>query len=119
MASDFTVNKKTELQTSSSPRFINREVFQSTSRCIPVANTIPPQIEELLINLPTSVNKPCKKIESYLNEPMQSERQGHRLKNFRGDDLTAEDIIRGVQDHKSNFIKNFGLNSTQIARLKT
>lgn len=50
---------------------------------------------------------------------MQSERQGHRLKNLRGDDLTAEDIIRGVQDHKSNFIKNFGLNSTQITRLKT
>jgi hypothetical protein len=120
MASDFTVNKKTELQTSSSPRFINREVFQSASSCIPIVNTVPPQIEELLINLPTSVNKPRKKkIESNLNEPMQSERQGHRLKNLRGDDLTAEDIIRGVQNHKSNFIKNFGLNSTQITRLKT
>jgi len=50
---------------------------------------------------------------------MQSERQDHRLKNLRGDDLTADDIIRGVQDRKCDFIKNFGLNSTQIARLKT
>ena len=50
---------------------------------------------------------------------MMSERQGHRLKNLHGDDLTADDIVKGVLDHKSNFIKNFGFNSTQIARLKT